>query len=68
MRFVADIVKLVVAWPVYATYHAIVLANTYRGYRAKVAAFTTFLPALVVTSAVWAMLWALVLRLVMRGW
>jgi hypothetical protein len=65
MRFVADIAKLAVAWPLYlyATYYAIVLANGRQGYGVKVATFLTFLPALVVTSAVWAMLWAFILWL-----
>jgi phosphotransferase system glucose/maltose/N-acetylglucosamine-specific IIC component len=66
MRFLPDLAKLAVAWPLYATYYAIVLANARQGYGAKVATFLTFLPALVVTSAVWAMLWAFILWLVMR--
>jgi hypothetical protein len=62
MRFVADIAKLAVAWaPVFD--HALVLANRGQGYGVKVATFLTFLPALVVTSAVWAMLWAFILWL-----
>jgi hypothetical protein len=56
MRFLADIAKLAVAWPLYATYYAMVLANRRQGYGVKVITFLTFLPALVVTSAVWAML------------
>jgi len=67
MRFLADLAKLVVAWPLYATYHAIALANTYQGFRAKAVTFLTFLPALVATTAIWAMLWAFVLWLVTRG-
>jgi hypothetical protein len=47
-----DIAKLAVAWPLYATYHALVLANRGQGYGVKVATFLTFLPVLVVTSAV----------------
>jgi hypothetical protein len=46
MRFVADIAKLAVAWPLYATYYAIVLANGRQGYGVKVATFLTFLPVL----------------------
>ena len=67
MRFLADLAKLAVAWPLYATYHAMVLANIRQGYRAKVATFITFLPTLVVTSAVWATLWAFILWLVIRN-
>ena len=67
MRFLVDLAKLAVAWPLYATYHAMVLANIRQGYRAKVARFITFLPALVVTSAVWATLWAFILWLVIRN-
>ncbi len=67
MRFLVDLAKLAVAWPLYATYHAMVLANIRQGYRAKVATFITFLPTLVVTSAVWATLWAFILWLVIRN-
>ena len=31
MRFLPDLARLLVAWPVYAAYHAISLANTYQG-------------------------------------
>ena len=61
MRFLADLAKLAVAWPLYSTYYALVLVNRGQGYGVKVATFLTFLPALVVTSAVWAMLWAFIL-------
>ena len=67
MRFLVDLAKLAVAWPLYATYHAMVLANIHQGYRAKVATFITFLPALVLTSAVWATLWAFILWMVIRN-
>jgi hypothetical protein len=66
MRFLAGVAKVVFALPVYATYHAFALANTYQGLRAKALTFMTFLPVVVVTSAVWAMLWAFVLWLLMR--
>jgi hypothetical protein len=66
MRFLPDLARLVVAWPVYATYHAISLANTYQGFRAKAVTFLTFLPVIVVTSGVWALMWALALWLLMR--
>lgn len=66
MRFVTDIAKLAAAWPLYATYYAIVLANGRQGYGVKVTTFLRFLPVLVVTSAVWAMLWAFILGFVMR--
>jgi hypothetical protein len=66
MRFVTDIAKLAAAWPLYATYYAIVLAYGRQGYGVKVATFLRFLPVLVVTSAVWAMLWVFILGFVMR--
>jgi len=66
MRFLVDLAKLAVAWPLYATYYALVLANRGQGYGVRLATYLTFLPALVVTSAVWAMLWAFILGFVMR--
>jgi hypothetical protein len=51
---------------VYATYHAISLANTCQGFRAKAVTFLAFLPLVVVTSGVWALMWALALWLLMR--
>jgi glucan phosphoethanolaminetransferase (alkaline phosphatase superfamily) len=54
----ADIAKAVFAWPLYATWNAAAYANTYPSFVAKAATFLTMLPVLILTTAVWAMLWA----------
>jgi hypothetical protein len=59
--------NVVFAWPVYATWHAVALAKTYDGFRAQVVTFTAFLPIIIVTTAIWALVWALTLWLLMHN-
>jgi hypothetical protein len=65
IRFVATAAKVIFAWPFYATCHAVALANTYQGFRSKAVTFMTFLPALIVTTLIWAGSWALAFWLLM---
>jgi hypothetical protein len=64
MLFLAGAAKVIFAWPVYATSHAVALAKTYQCPRARAVTFLTFLPAVVGTTVIWAGLWALALWLV----
>ena len=66
MRFLALSAKIIFAWPLFVTYHAVALAKTYQGFRARAVTFLTFLPVVVITSAVWAMSWAVALWLLMH--
>jgi hypothetical protein len=65
IRFVATAAKVIFAWPFYATCHAVALANTYQGFRSKAVTFMTFLPALIVTTLIWAGSWTLAFWLFM---
>ena len=66
MHFFALAAMIVFAWPVYATWHAVALARTHDSFRDQAVTFAAFLPALIVTTAIWALLWTLTIWLFMR--
>jgi hypothetical protein len=66
MHFLAPAAMIVFAWPVYATWHAVALARTYDCFRAQAVTFAALLPALIVTTAIWVLLWTLAIWLLMR--
>jgi hypothetical protein len=51
------------ALPVYQIRNAVAYAGTRDGWIGKVWTFATFLPVIVITTAIWAFIWAVGLRL-----
>jgi hypothetical protein len=57
---IVDVTKAGLGWPLFSTWNALAYANTHQGWRAKVAAFLTFVPVLFITGLIWAGSWATV--------
>ena len=51
--------KAIFGWPLYSTLNAVSFSGAEPDWRAKLMTFTQFLPVLCITTAIWAIVWAM---------